>query len=167
MRKFLPPPPLSFCEFPNQTTRGEGGRKKEKKKSIADGHYDVAKRQGGRFESFFETGKQFIRLKVEKNIKGKWRGLGLAPWALIASGLVPRLRQFRRVLSARTSTGASWRKGEREKLETERKKEAREVGRAGRRRVLFYLFIYEGMGAKDCVKNETSSFTSNYTRDID
>lgn len=63
--------------------------------------------------------------------------------------------------------GSELEKGEREKLETERKKEAREVGRAGRRRVLFYLFIYEGMGAKDCVKNETSSFTSNYTRDID
>lgn len=146
MRKFLPPPPLSFCEFPNQTTRGEGGRKKEKKKSIADGHYDVAKRQGGRFESFFETGKQFIRLKVEKNIKGKWRGLGLAPWALIASGLVPRLRQFRRVLSARTSTGASWRKGEREKLET---KEGGSRGWEGRSETCLFLFIYlRGDGCK-------------------
>lgn len=111
---------------------------RKKKKSIADGHYDVAKRQGGRFESFFETGKQFIRLKVEKNIKGKWRGLGLAPWALIASGLVPRLRQFRRVLSARTSTGASWRKGE----VGNGTKEGGSRGWEGRSETCPFLFIY-------------------------
>lgn len=91
-------PPSLFPLFASFPTKQHGARKGKggEKKSIADGHYDVAKRQGGGRSSSKVSPRRVNNLSRlveagEKSIKGKLRGLGLAPWALIASGLVPRL----------------------------------------------------------------------------
>lgn len=94
MRKFLLPP-SPFCEFPNQTTRGEEGKRRGKKEHRGWSLWCRQETRGGRSSSKVSSRRvnNLSRLVEagEKSIKGKLRGLGLTPWALIASGLVPRL----------------------------------------------------------------------------
>lgn len=75
--KVSPPslPPSPFCEFPNQTTRGEEGKRRGKKEHRG---WSLWCRQETRrgpqlLESFPETGKQFIKASGSggKKHKGK------------------------------------------------------------------------------------------------
>lgn len=141
MRKFLLPPsfPPLFASFPTKqrgARKGKGGEKK----SIADGHYDVAKRQGGGRSSSKVSSRRVNNLSRlveagEKSIKGKLRGLGLTPWALIASGLVPRLFPVSTSFicaSKQVGEWRSWRNGTKEG-----------GSRADLSFFFIYLFIYE------------------------
>lgn len=133
-------PPSLFPLFASFPTKQHGARKGKggEKKSIADGHYDVAKRQGGGRSSSKVSPRRVNNLSRlveagEKSIKGKLRGLGLTPWALIASGLVPRLFPVSTSFicaSKQVGEWRSWRNG------------TKEGGSRADLSFFFYLFNY-------------------------